>query len=245
MLGRQAGSHRRREGQVRYARDVPVPRDPAGHREVLLGVTGAQAGQLLGHLGVQAATLAGQQVGLEDLADQGMAERVVSHGPGLHQVAVDRTAQGLLHRLLCLVGDGAKQVERAGATDHRSDLEDGACPLRQRSQPGTHEVVQRLGQGAVPVLHPWQQQLGEQGVAGRAVVDDPDEVGARTPVEQDLHLRGGLQDPQPVEGKSGDVGQPVELGQPAPQGGAGGAGRRCGSSTRGAAVRCARCEPGT
>ena len=96
-LGLGAGLDRGRQGPLGVAGGVPVVGELGGHGGVGAAGPPGMGRDGRGHLAVEAGPLARQQVGVGDLAEQGVAELVaVVAGPGHQQLAGDRLPEGLV-----------------------------------------------------------------------------------------------------------------------------------------------------
>jgi hypothetical protein len=146
------------------------PRRPARRR-----ATSRQAGlQGTGQGGVQLDPLAGQQLGVDRLGQQRVAEHVAvaAAGLGQQQLLVDRLAQPLQQLLVVHAGDRCQQRPghaRAGRGGHAQQL---LGAVAQPHQPGQQHLPQAGGQHPrVDALAGQQQLLGKERVPLRAGID--------------------------------------------------------------------------
>ena len=210
----QSRAHRGPEAAVGDLGRLPVPGDLGGEREGRGGVGLLEHGR---GRAVQPPPVARQQPGLEDLAEHRVPERVRRAGPWLDQAPVDGHHQRVLDLDVGPVRDGGHHVEVDHPSQHRGDLEHGPGLLGQRSEPGLHQLAQRVRQRTRGVLDPGQRLRGEQRVARRVVVHLLDQVLCGVRAQQLGQLQGGVTAVEPVDGQPFDVGEPAELDQPRAQ----------------------------
>ena len=140
---------------------------------------------------VQLGVLAGQQVVVDDLAQEGVAEGVVALVVGCDHVAGRRLAQGLAQRAR-LEARGLRQqgvVQAATRGDHAQDL---LGVLRERLDADHERVAQRRRQLAAAVEAGGQQLLGEERVALAARVHARDAPVVGGGAQDVLELLGQL-----------------------------------------------------
>ena len=206
-----AGAQRRRL----IAGRAEVVRHPGGDPDVL-GAGGGAALEGAGEREVQLRVLAGEQVVVDDLAQQRVAEAVHAVGARDDQVA----RRGLAHRDPQLGG-----VEPAGVGEQRvvgalGDGEHAQDLLRGVGEPlgADHQrVAQRRRQRAAAVAAGRQQLLGEQRVPLAAAVQALDERRLGCGVEDVGELIGQLGAGQARELDAAGVRVPLQLGQQRPQ----------------------------
>ena len=129
---------------------------------------------------MQPRPFAGQQVSLDDLSQQGVAQLVaVLARPGHQQLVGDRGAQCLHQGLVFQAGDLGQEPVGDPPASHRHHCKDLPCQLGQRLDPATQQIPQRRWQltGAGPDGP--KQLLGEQRVALRTSEHRVDQVGGR------------------------------------------------------------------
>ena len=186
LAGRPAGQHQRRVGRDDFG-------EPAVHL----------------------ARLAGQQLVVDRLADQGVPEDVAV-GLGPQHVGRHRRAQRPAERGAVEAGDRGQQpvtdlvAARAGDPDHLLGL------FRQPPQPGHQQVVQGLRQPRAGLAVP-HQRLGEQRVALGPFVHRRQQLVGRLAADDLGHQPAGVLAAEPAEVHPGDPFDPVELGQQRPQ----------------------------
>jgi hypothetical protein len=143
---------------------------------------------------VQTDPLAGQQVAVDRLCQQRMAEPVaVAARLGQQHLLVDRLAQAVQQRRLAHAGDHCQHRPgdaRAGRGGHAEDLLGAAA---EPHHPGKQHLLeagrQRVRAGGVAGQH---QLLGEERVAFGAGEDLVDQPGGRVGAEQAAELLGQL-----------------------------------------------------
>jgi len=186
----------------------------AGPRAVAAPLDAALQGPGVG--GVQGAALHRQQVVVDGLLDQGVAEDV---GVGLvdgQHVAGHRLAQQP-HQLIGLLLDhGGQQLVVDAAAGHRRHLQHPLGRLRERLHPGQDHVPQgRRQPGAVQVGG--QQLLGEERVALGAAQDLRDQGGGGRLLQDRGQQLGQLPAAQSVQLQPLGPAAAVQLGQERPQ----------------------------
>ncbi len=187
---RLTGTHGRHERLGHLARRVPV----VGQ----LGRRGP-AGQQPRDPGVGLPALAGQQVGVDRLADQRVPERVgVLAGRDQLSVVDEVSHRGIDVR----PGKRCQLVVEHGAADHRRQPGERARALGQPGQPGDHHLADRLRHLAAcrPRGH---QFFGEERVALRANQQQLHHLAGRLDAEQAAGECRGLRlvewrQPQPL-----------------------------------------------
>jgi hypothetical protein len=221
-LGLVAGLDRGRQGPPGVAGGVPVVGQLGGH-----GRTGA-AGPLRvgrdgrGHLAVEAGPFTREQVGVGDLAEQGVAELVVVvTGPGRQQLGGDRLPERLVEPPLVVTGNGGEQPVRRPPADHRGHPERLPGRLRDLLDPAPQQIRGGGWQLSGPGGHGRQQLLGEERVALGAGEHAVDHVGRRLAADNRGHLRGRLRPVEPCDLHAPGPGT-AELGQERPEPGAAG-----------------------
>ncbi|MCF0097132.1 hypothetical protein B0E54_06001 [Micromonospora sp. MH99] len=193
-------------------RRVPVVGDlgrgAAGDHQVRLGLDRG------GEPRVQPGVLAGQQLVVHGLADQGVPELVVAVRVGHHQLGGDRGAQRVLQLGLGQAGDlGEQTVGEAGAAGRR-DPQHPLGRLGQPVHPGQQQVAQCLGQRRAAERGAGDGQLlDEEGVALRTVVDVVNGTRRRLATEQVGEDRAGAVAVQPAQLDPLDTTGPVQLGE--------------------------------
>jgi hypothetical protein len=123
---------------------------------------------------------AGQQIGLDNLSQQGVAQLVaILVRPDHQQLIGDRRAERLDQALVLKAGDRGHEPVGDPPASHRDYLEHMPSRLGQRLNPAAEQVAQRRWQlsGAGPDGP--EQFLGEQRVALRAGKDRIYQVGGR------------------------------------------------------------------
>ena len=114
---------------------------------------------------MQPGALAGQQVAVDGLLQQGVPERVAAGRVGEQQLPADRLAQRLVERLLVEPGGRRQQLVVDPATGHARHPYDVLCGRRELLDPAEQDVgelARHLGRG---LGGGGQQLLGEEGVA--------------------------------------------------------------------------------
>ena len=161
---------------------------------------------------VQFGVLAGQQVVVDDLAQERVAEGVVALVVGRDDVAGRRLAQGLAQRArLEARGLGQQRVVQAATgRDHAQHL---LGVLRERLDADHERVAQRRGQLAAPVEAGGQQLLGEERVALAARVHARDAPVVGGGAEDVLQLLGQLGARERRELDAARARPALELGQ--------------------------------
>ena len=219
-LGRDPRPHARPERAAELVGGAPVAREL--RRDRRLGHVAEQIRALLERLGdpaVQRRVLAWEQVVVDRLADERVAEAVHPVGADHEHLVGDRLARALHHLGGGEPGDGLEQpvrdrpVEHGGRAHHR--LGGGSEALDAREQ----DVAQRLGQlPAVAVLGRRQQLLREQRVALRAAEEPLGQRGRRGLLHDALELFRQLAEVEAVEREPVDARGALELGQQRAQG---------------------------
>ena len=194
-------------------RGVPVAGEDARHRggrrvahQLVALVDGLREPR------VQRAALAGQQVAVDRLADQRVAERVRLAGAGHQHLVRDGLAQPL--QQLGLVEPGQRGQQRVAhrvldADDPHDLLRRGGEPLHARDE----QVAQRLGQLLAAVGGRRQQLLGVERVALAALEQAVGEVVGGGRLEDRGDLRDQLVAAEALEPEPVDAGRALELGQ--------------------------------
>jgi hypothetical protein len=133
---------------------------------------GGDAGQLgplgerLRQAGVEPCPLAGQQVGVDHLAEQGVTDVVAVLAGCRHQeLAGDRGPQRLGRRLVAQAGHERQQPMGDPPAHHRDDRQDPGGGLGQPVDPAAEQVPERCRQFMRAGPHDRQELLGEEGVA--------------------------------------------------------------------------------
>ena len=163
---------------------------------------------------MQPRPFAGQQVGLDDLSQQGVAQLVaVLVRPGHQQLVGDRGAQCLHQGLVFQAGDLGQEPVGDPPASHRHHCKDLPCQLGQRLDPATQQIPQRRWQltGAGPDGP--KQLLGEQRVALRTSEHRVDQVGGRRRPQNPDQLGHGLSPVQPGQLHALGAAAPVQDGQ--------------------------------
>ncbi len=198
------------------------------------GVVGAVGRLQRGERGfVQAAALAPEEVGLDGLAGERVAER--EHvGLGLEeQVALDEGAEDADQGGLAEARDGGEQVEAHAAAEHGGHLEGAALLGAEAVELAAHQLAQAPRDGLaeqllrVALAGGGEQLLEEEGVAPGAAVDLVGHPERRLAPVDGVQELGDLGDRQAVEVDVGHGVAPFEPGQQARRGVA--AGERIGS----------------
>ena len=156
--------------------------------------------------------LAGQQVRLDDLAQQRMAEPVQAVVLDGQDVPVDRLAERLAQRSRLEPGRLLEQavVEPLPDGDEPEQLAGGVGQALDAQDQG---VAQRVRGGAAAVEPGGQQLLAEQRIAGRARPEPVQQLGVRRRVEDVRQLLGQLLAAQRRERDAARAGMQLELGQ--------------------------------
>ena len=218
-LGGEAGRGARAERAAQVVGGLPVARELGGHRGV---------GRLAQHLRprldragdrrVQGGVLARQQVAVDRLADQRVAEPVLVAGVDHQHLVRDRLARAVHHLGGREAGDRFEQLVPGGTIEHGDDADDRSGGVRQLLDAGEQDVAQRLGQHpALAVLERRQQLLGVERVALGARVEPVGELVRRRLLQDAGELLAQLGAVEPLEREPVDAGGPLELGQHRPQ----------------------------
>ena len=204
-------------GQVVAGQAVP---GQLGRRGRGVVAEGSAVGQQPRVGGVQAGPLARQQVAVDGLLEQGVAEPVALGGGAGHQhLPGDGVAQPPLDLGLGPAGGRDQQLVADPAAGHRGHLEDLLGQVGEALDAAEEHVGQGVGQGDVgPDGAGRDQLLGEERVA-LGTGQDPVDHGRRDRLAGDgLEVLGQL---GPAEGGELDplqVGEADQLGQQRPQG---------------------------
>ena len=180
-----------------------------------------ELGALLQRLGdppVQRGVLAGEQVAVDRLADQRVAEGVHAVGAGDQHLVGDGLARALHHVPGLEVAERLQQPVRDRPVEHGGRADHG---LRRRSEllhAREQRVAQRLGQQpAVGVLARGEQLLRVEGVALGAAVEAVGELGRHPVLEDPLQLLDHLGVVEALERDALDARDALELGEQRPQ----------------------------
>ena len=168
--------------------------------------------QRLGEPQVQGRPLAGQQVVVDDLAQQCVAESVPAVVAGEQDVALDRLAQGVAQRALVEAAD----LGEHGVLESLADRDDPEDLLRGIGQPldAQHQrVAQRVRRRSEAVDPGGQELLGEERVAARARPQALQQLGRRRLAEDVLELIGELAVRERLERDATGAWVAFELGQ--------------------------------
>ena len=216
-LGRQAGGDGRAERARHVVGGVPVAGEDALDRRG--GRVAHQLAALVDGLRqarVQRAALARQQVAVDGLADQRVAERVGLARAGHDHLVRDRLAQAAQQVGLVEVRQRRQQpvAHRVLDRDRAHDLLRGVGqPLHARDE----QVAQRLGQLLAAVGGGGEQLLGVERVALAALEQAVGEVVGGRRVEDRGDLGGELVAAEALQPEPVDAGRALELGQQRPQ----------------------------
>ncbi len=159
LLGRLARHDGRVERPRQVARAQPVPRQLAGVPGVV---------PPLEHRGgrrMQAGPLAGQEPGIDDLAECGVPEADALVGPDLGHVLLDRRAQRRLELPLRPLEHGRDGAGRGRPPEDRHRPEQGLRLRREGVDPALEELAQGRRQPVPRALE--DEVLDEERVAGR------------------------------------------------------------------------------
>ncbi len=145
----------------------------------------------LGQLQVEVGALAGEQVVVDHLAQQRVAEAVAVVGVDLHHLRLDRFPQPGRQFGLVDPADGGEQgvVEPRRHGEHPQQR---ARPLRQAFDPQQQRVAQGGGEAATTVGAGREQLLGKERVAFAAVEEALDHLGVRGGADDVGELRRHL-----------------------------------------------------
>jgi hypothetical protein len=167
--------------------------------------------------GVQGAALHRQQVVVDRLLHQGMAEGVGVAGlVGRQHVTADRLAQQP-HQLLGVLADhGRQQLVVDPGAGHRRHLQHPLGRFGERGHPGQHQVAQDQRQPG-PLQVGGQQLLGEERVALRTGQDLPDQRRRRRLTQDPGQQLPQVAAAQPVQLQPLGPAAAVQLGQERPQ----------------------------
>ena len=173
-LGGAGGPHRGGKGGRLVARGEPVVGHSRGHVRPL-GLVLQPLLERARHRAVQVRPLAGQQIVVDHLAEQRVAEVVAALAAGHHDVARHGLADGVAQRLAAEPGQLGQQRLVSGLAG--KPAQHGACGGGERVHPEHEGIAQRGRQCAAAVEAGGQQLLGEQRVALAAGVQALDQVG--------------------------------------------------------------------
>ncbi len=193
LLGSGGGLDARAQGSWLVAGCRPVVGDARRPRR--RSVPRLEAGfQGTGQRGMQVNPLAGEQLAVDRLGDQRVAEDVaLAIRLGEQHLLVDRLTQALEQLRLAHAGDRGQHRLGGARTGRGSDTEHQLGARAEPYHPGEQHLLeagrQRARAGAVAGQH---QLLGEERVALGAGVDLLDEPGGRGGTEQAGELLGQL-----------------------------------------------------
>ena len=163
--------------------------------------------------GVPPDALAGEEVLVDRLVEQGVPERVAVLAVGVEDPQGDGGAQPLLEVVVGDPGRGAQQVVADAAAPHGGGPHEVGDVGGQGLQPGQDDVGEGGGQRALQRGAGEQELRGVVGVALGAVVDPAQGRGVDVvagEVEQELaHLLGG----ERLQRDAAHRGEPAELGE--------------------------------
>ena len=179
-------------------------------------ISSRRASTVVGQPRVQRAALAGQQVAVDGLADERVAERVGLAGARHEHLVGDRLAQALQQVGLVELREGGEQLVAHRVLD-ADDTHDLLRGLRQPLHARDEQVAQRLGQLVAAVGGGREQLLGVERVALAALEQPVGELVGRRRVEDRGDLRDQLVAAEAREAEAVDAGRALELGQQRPQ----------------------------
>ena len=213
-LGGQPGLDRRDESSGHVAGPVPVVRDRRGGD----GPAGGLVGELLGDLGMDPPALAGQQLGVDDLLEQGVAEAVaLAVGRSLEQVVVDQSPKALVELAVGSIVDAAQQAIVDPHPDRGGQPQRLLVAVGQVRDPTHEDVAQGARQALGPLGGRREQLLGEQRVSLAAAIQRLEHVVVGCRTRDGLDLVGQLPS---GEGRQVDPhrgARPDQLGEHRPQ----------------------------
>ena len=180
-------------------------------------------GDRLGAGTMEPAPLAGEELVVRHLREEGVTERVAFSAAHVHvhdqHLAGDGGAQRVVERVGCRVaaclGHGGKQVVVDAPAGDGDDADDLACALAQRGQACEQDLAQRRRQARRPLARLGDQELlDEERVAVGSTMDPRRGVGIHGLAGDRLEHRGGLGSVETQEAEALDAARPLELGQP-------------------------------